>query len=224
MTTYCNGFYSENDLKDILEQIVKEWENYGDNKAHLSKNELQDICDDLNLLGGKLCMIGADLFADKEAAYMSRKREQEEMTERLSRSMTEAKAKRKTVIDTLTQQQREIESARISKLAYNIYAIAIPNLCNSIARRIKMIHEQSPERSEWRQHQAKEENEAVMTSDVKTESLAYSTGRKALRDFQPQQALPPAFQRALRQQQHEDTVAEIKASPTVVNYKKVKIK
>lgn len=225
MKQYCNGFYTENDLTEILQQINDLWDHYGENKGALSKSELQDICDDLNILGGKLCMIGADLFADKEAAYMTRKREQAELTENLTNDMSVNKAERQAVIQTLEQQLNEVETARISKLAYNIYAIAIPNLANSIARRIKMLHEQSPERQEWRNNQVREENEAVMTSDTKNESMAYSTGKRALSSFGNTAVEPPeSFKKALRKQRKEEQAEEAKADPVVSTMKKIKIK
>lgn len=140
--------YNRSDLEDILSQIRVLVIRYKENKHEMKLLEIQDVREDLAILRMQLSDIGADLYGFKietAAAYEKARYTREEEVENHLRGLKDRKesanaadrAKRTARLETPTDEM--IQADKMHKLAYNLYAISLQDILNSIASRISIL-------------------------------------------------------------------------------------
>lgn len=149
---YKNGFYTTQDLVDILESIRQKREYYKRNKHTMDLLEVINAREELAIHNSELGDIGADLLIDKmdtelqqRMTFLELKEKYEEefrTTKRPDGSKwtdVENRARYKAEMETRELQETADKARAIYVRAFNLYAKSIPEVLNAMSGRIAFL-------------------------------------------------------------------------------------
>lgn len=153
---YKNGFYSTQDLVEILTAISDLCAHYKENKHHMSREDVISVREDLAMYRVQLGEIEADLFEEKLSAELSYDGAKDTKTEELVNeyaalaktpqkvSYPEDKAKRRAKLDCYDMAVAMNKAKAIHRKASILVLNTLPDVLNSMANRVNFLSSTPP--------------------------------------------------------------------------------